>query len=48
MNRSIRMFPLLALLALAGCVSSDGSKPIKQEDPAFRAYYQSQYGERRA
>jgi len=23
-------------------------QPIKQEDPAFRAYYQSQYGERRA
>jgi dTDP-glucose 4,6-dehydratase len=23
-------------------------RPIKQDDPAFRAYYQSQYGERRA
>jgi type IV pilus assembly protein PilF len=37
MIRSIRMFPLLALMLLAGCVSSDGRKPIKQEDPKLAA-----------
>jgi type IV pilus assembly protein PilF len=31
------MFPLVALLALTGCVSSDGSKQIKQEDPKIAA-----------
>lgn len=37
MIRSIRMFPLVALLLLTGCVTSDGSKPIKQEDPKLAA-----------
>jgi type IV pilus assembly protein PilF len=37
MNRSIRILPLVALLALAGCVSSDGTKPLKQEDPKLAA-----------
>jgi type IV pilus assembly protein PilF len=37
MNRSIRMLPLVALLALVACVSSDGRKPIKQEDPKLAA-----------
>jgi type IV pilus assembly protein PilF len=37
MNRSIRILPLLAWLALAGCVTSDGSKPMKQEDPKLAA-----------
>jgi Tfp pilus assembly protein PilF len=31
------MFPLVALLALLGCVTSDGHKPIKQEDPKVAA-----------
>jgi type IV pilus assembly protein PilF len=37
MNRSIRILPLVALVALLGCVSSDGRKPIKQEDPKLAA-----------
>jgi type IV pilus assembly protein PilF len=37
MIRSIRSFPLVALLLLAGCVSSDGTKPLKQEDPKLAA-----------
>jgi type IV pilus assembly protein PilF len=37
MIRSLRMFPLVALLALVGCVSSDGRKQIKQEDPKVAA-----------
>jgi len=37
MIRSLRMIPLVALLALTGCVSSDGSKRIKQEDPKMAA-----------
>jgi type IV pilus assembly protein PilF len=37
MNRSVRILPLVALLALLGCVSSDGRKPIRQEDPKVAA-----------
>ncbi len=37
MSRSFRMLPLLALFAILGCVSSDGRKPIKQEDPKLAA-----------
>lgn len=37
MNRSIRMLPFVALLVLTGCVTSDGHKPIKQEDPKVAA-----------
>jgi type IV pilus assembly protein PilF len=33
MNIVLRCFTLIALSALAGCVSSDGRKPLKQEDP---------------
>lgn len=37
MNRSIRLLPFLAVLALWGCVSSDGTKRLKQEDPKVAA-----------
>lgn len=37
MNLPIRFLPLVALAALLGCVSSDGRKPIRQEDPKTAA-----------
>jgi type IV pilus assembly protein PilF len=37
MNRSIRLLPFLAVIALWGCVSSDGTKRLKQEDPKVAA-----------
>ena len=37
MTRSFRMLPLVALLALSGCVTSDGHKPMKEEDPKIAA-----------
>jgi len=37
MIHSLRVFALVALLLLAGCVSADGSKPLKQEDPKLSA-----------
>lgn len=37
MNRSIRLLPILAVIALWGCVSADGTKKLKQEDPKVAA-----------
>jgi type IV pilus assembly protein PilF len=37
MNRWIRIIPFVALMAIVGCVSTDGRKPIKQEDPRLAA-----------
>ena len=37
MIRSFRMLPLVAWLALSGCVTSDGHKSIRQEDPKTAA-----------
>jgi type IV pilus assembly protein PilF len=37
MTRSLRMLPFVALLALLGCVTSDGHKEIRQEDPKVAA-----------
>jgi type IV pilus assembly protein PilF len=37
MTRFIRMLPLVSLLVLGACVSSDGKKPIKQENPRLAA-----------
>jgi type IV pilus assembly protein PilF len=37
MIHSIRMISLAALLAITGCVTSDGSKPLRQEDPKIAA-----------
>jgi type IV pilus assembly protein PilF len=37
MKFSNRMLAALAVCSLAGCVSSDGSKPLKQEDPTKAA-----------
>jgi type IV pilus assembly protein PilF len=33
MNTGLRLFTLIAVAALSACVSSDGRKPLKQEDP---------------
>lgn len=33
----LRILSLVAVLVMAGCVSSDGKKPIKQEDPKLAA-----------
>lgn len=33
MNTGLRLFAIIAVATLLGCVSSDGRKPIKQEDP---------------
>ena len=33
MNTGLRLLTLVAMTALAGCVTDDGRKPLKQEDP---------------
>ncbi len=33
MNIGLRLLTLIAMTALAGCVSDDGRKPLRQEDP---------------
>jgi type IV pilus assembly protein PilF len=33
MNTWLRLLTMIAMTALAGCVSDDGRKPLKQEDP---------------
>jgi type IV pilus assembly protein PilF len=33
MNTGLRLFTLIVVAALAACVSDDGRKPLKQEDP---------------
>src|SRR5688500_11823764 len=33
MNTGLRLLTLIAMAALGGCVTDDGRKPLKQEDP---------------